>query len=223
MGLFERIGDVLSANLNDLVEKFEDPERMLRQAIREMESAVELARQETARAMADARMVHRSLAEHQAQARDWQGRAEQAVLAGDDDRARRALARQREYDKLVAALNDQAAAADEASQTLRRQLEAMQARLAEARRRLVTHGTRKRAAQVRSRVECALSSGPPDPSAFEQFERLRKKVERLEAEAEALRELDAGPEGVPAPPVEAPPRAGVTEAELAALKERLGK
>src|SRR5437763_754350 len=78
MGLFERIGDILSANLNDMVEKFEDPERMLKQAIREMESAVALARQETARAMADARLVRRSLAEQEGEAREWRGGAERA-------------------------------------------------------------------------------------------------------------------------------------------------
>jgi phage shock protein A len=230
MGLFQRIGDILSANLNELVEKLEDPETMLRQAIGEMESVIAEARQETARAMASAKLVRRGLEEQERLGRDWQQRAEQAVRAGDDGLARTALGRKQEADRLAAALRDQLQAADEASRTLRRQLEAMQAKLAEGRRRLSTHAARKKAADVRARMDAALANPTATPlGVFEKFERLRARVERMEAEADALRELDEGLRRVSGAAVtqaagSAQPESETgVEGELAALKKRLGR
>jgi phage shock protein A len=230
MGLFQRIGAILSANLHELVEKLEDPEAILRQAIREMEIVIEEARQETARAMASATLVRRGLEDQERLGRDWQQRAEQAVRGGDDGLARTALARKQEADRLAAALRDQLQAADEASRTLRRQLEAMQVKLAEARRRLCTYAARKKAADVRARMDAALAHPTATPpGVFEQFERLRARVERMEAEADALRELD---ERLPTMsraattlPGESVHRESETdvEGELAALKKRLGR
>jgi phage shock protein A len=100
---------------------------------------------------------------------------------------------------MAAALGDEVATADEAVGILRRQLEAMEAKLAEAKRRLGTYVARQKAAQVRARYRLAVGTTVLDQGAFEKFDRLREKVERAEAEAEALRELDgagtcAGPE-----------------------------
>jgi phage shock protein A len=221
MGLFQRIGDIISANLNEMVERFEGPELMLKQAVREMESAIEEARLEAAQAMASSKLAHRRLAEQQRQADDGQRRAEQAVRAGDDPLARQALARRGEALRLVAALTDQAAAADEAAQALRRRLAAMQAKRDEARRRLDVYCARARAADLRARVQSALAAGPADPDAFAAFDRLRARVERAEAEAEALRELDETLPTAPRPAA-ARPRPNDVGADLAELKRKLG-
>jgi phage shock protein A len=220
MGLFRRVSDIISANLNDLMERCEDPEKMLRQAVREMEDAIAVARKETAQAMASGKMVAKSLADHERQGRDWQERAEKAVRAGDDGLARKALARRQEYDKMVAALRDEATASEEAGRTLRRQLEAMEAKLAEAKRRLGTYVARQKAAQVRARYRLAAGTAALDRGAFEKFDRLREKVERAEAEAEALRELDG--DGAGAGPEPGPCGDLAVDAELAALKKKLG-
>lgn len=222
MGLFWRVSDIISANLNDMMERYEDPEKMLRQAVREMEEAIAVARKETAQAMASGKLVAKSLADNERQGREWQERAEKAVRAGDDGLARKALARKQEYDKMVAALRDEADVADEAGRTLRRQLEAMEAKLAEAKRRLGTYVARQKAAQVRARYRLAAGTAALDQGAFEKFDRLREKVERAEAEAEALRELDgdgagAGPEPGPCG------GALAVDVELAALKKKLGE
>ena len=221
MGLFGRVGDILSANLNDMVDRFEDPEKMLKQAVREMEAAIVEARRETARAMAAEKLAGKDLADSERQVRDWQRRAEQAVRAGDDALARKALARKQEHDKVSAALRDQATAAAEASGALRRQLEAMQAKLSEATRRLGTLTARNKAAAVRARMEAGVGEVGMNTEAFEKFERLRKKVERVEAETEALQELQTG---LPSARVEAPAggRDESVDAELAELKKKLG-
>ena len=90
--LFQRIGDIIAANLNDLVDRFEDPEVMLKQAIREMETMIESATGGAARAIAGERLLARDLADHERKALRWNGRAEKAVLQGDDDLARQAIA-----------------------------------------------------------------------------------------------------------------------------------
>ena len=93
MGIFQRISDILSANMNELTEKFEDPEKMLKQAIREMEDSIADVTQQTAKAMAHEKTLSRELQRNRAGSEEWQQRAVKAVEAGDDGLARKALAR----------------------------------------------------------------------------------------------------------------------------------
>src|SRR5687767_1735745 len=101
MNVFKRISDIISANLNDMVENYENPEQMLRQAIREMEDAIRNARPDVAKAMANDKSVAKELAANEAQERTWETRAIAAVEAGDDALARKALERKQEYEKVV--------------------------------------------------------------------------------------------------------------------------
>ena len=164
---------------------------MLRQAIREMEEAINTAKPEVAKVMASEKTIAKELASNDAQVTAWTHRAETAVEAGDDDLARKAITRKKEYEKIAAALRDQHEAAGEASQTLRRQLEAMQAKLKDAQRRLGTLTARQKAAQVRAKVAQSQAGLTPelDQDAFNKFDRLARKVEMAEAEAEAFAEL----------------------------------
>ncbi len=107
MGVFKRISDIISANLNDLTEGFEDPEQMLKQAVREMEETIADVTNQTAKAMANETTLSRELERNRSQKQQWQGRAEKAVEEGNDDLARKALSRKNEHEKLVAALEDQ--------------------------------------------------------------------------------------------------------------------
>jgi phage shock protein A len=196
MGLFKRMSDIVSANLNDMAEKYEDPEKMLKQAVREMETSIEEARRDVAKSMASDKLVAKELAENEQKASQWQQRAEAAIEAGDDKLARQAIGRKQEYEKVAAALRDQHLVASESSTTLRRQLEAMQAKLAEAKRQLGTLAARKKAAEVRAKMSLGTPAPDLNHDAFAKFDRMREKVEMAEAEADALRELA----GEPAPP-----------------------
>ncbi len=221
MGVFQRISDIISANFSDLIEEYEDPEKMLKQAIREMEEAIGTARPDVARAMANEKTIAKELASNEAQVAAWAERAEKAVESGDDDLARKALSRKKEYDKIAAALRDQHDAAKEASQTLRRQLEAMQAKLKDAQRRLATLTARQKAAQVRAKVAQAQAGLAPelDQDAFDKFDRLARKVEMAEAEAEAFAELARGECDVDESPESGEQNLDV-EAELMELKKK---
>lgn len=226
MGVFSRISDIISANLNDLTEQFEDPEKMLKQAIREMEESIADTTKQTAKAMANEKTLARELQRNNEEVEQWESRAVTAVEAGDDALARKALQRKREHQSLVAALEDQVASAREGAATLKRQLEGMRAKLAEAKRSLTTLSVRKRAADFRKRVECQAAGLTPevDETAFAKFDRLKAKVEQAEAEAEALAELRAGGK-VCQPTIddEIQEEPGDVAAELAELKRKFRK
>lgn len=223
MGLFARISDIISANFNDMVEKFEDPEKMLRQAIREMETTIDQTREATARTMADERIIQKELDKNRREVTLWTSRAQTAVADNNDDLARKALARKQEHEKLVSALEEQLAAAHQAGETCQRQLKAMQVKLSEANRQLGTLVARKRAADVRAKVTAISSNAMPDVSAFAKFDRLREKVEHAEAHADAMRELisnDSGTTEEILPDSSAQALDVEIEAELAALKQK---
>lgn len=192
MGLFKRISDIISANLGEMAEQFEDPERMLKQAVTEMEQSIRDATNETAKAMAGEKKLVKELAHNESEARQWQARAEKAVESGDDELARKALTRKKEHEQIAVALREQLRAARDASETLRIQLDGMKAKLAEAKRNLATLSARKKAADVRKKFYTTQAEGQNmelDDSAFQKFERMRERVEQAEAEAEALAEL----------------------------------
>jgi phage shock protein A len=192
MGLFRRISDIVSANLNEMTERFEDPEKMLKQAIREMETSIADATEQTAKALASEKILAKEQANNESQARQWQDRAEKAVSAGDDELARKALARKQEHEKLVLAIKDQIGTNQEANLSLRRQLDGMKAKMAEAKRSLATLSARQKAADFRKKLETSAAEvdfSSVQDNAFAKFERLREKVEQTEAEADALAEL----------------------------------
>ncbi len=225
MGVFKRISDIISANLNELTEQFEDPEKMLKQAVREMEASIAEVTGQTAKAMANQKTLARELERNRAQRDQWQDRAEKAVEAGDDDLARKALARKNENHKVVEALQDQLEAAEEASGTLKRQLAGMKAKLAEAKRNLSTLSARKRAADFRKKLDAQAAglTTELDETAFAKFDRLKSKVEQAEAEAEALAELRSEQAGATPEDIEVPNEELDVGAELAELKRKLQK
>ena len=109
MRLIKRVNAILTAQLNDIVDTFEKPERMLKQAIREMEAALESAIESTAKAIAAEKRLRRERSDAQAQAETWHGRAVQLVQKGDDVAARHALARKAEKQKSAETLEPAAA------------------------------------------------------------------------------------------------------------------
>ena len=152
MRLFRRIGDIIAANLNDLVDRFEDPEVMLKQAIREMETMIEDATAAAARAIAGERLLARDLSDHEDKARRWKARAEAAVRDGDDDLARQAIARSLEHQAMFHALAEQQSSAERTAQALRGQIDAMRAKQAEARRKLASLSARRQMGRGRPRT-----------------------------------------------------------------------
>ncbi len=142
-------------------------------------------------------------------------------MADDNDElARKAIVRRQEHEKIAAALEEHLNAAHELSATLRRQLEAMEAKLADAKRRLGGLTARKRAAAMNAKVSVSRPDSTVESEAFAKFDRMREKVELAEAEAEAMRELTGDRPAAKVPGEARCDAADDVEAELAMLKKR---
>jgi phage shock protein A len=189
MGIFSRIFDIFTGNLNALLDRAENPEVMLDQMIREMEDSLARARRYAAVAIAAESRLRRDRDDHRGQVEQWTARAREALAAGREELARKALARKQEHDVLVRSLDEEYAEAVQAAQSARTALEALEARLAEARTKQRILLARHRTAQVRMEVHRHLDVGRVNFTAsatrFDRLvDRLSRRVEELAAEAE---------------------------------------
>src|SRR5262249_45702357 len=155
MGIFSRLSDLIVANINALLDKAENPERMLAQIIREMEEGLGRARQQAATAIALDRRLKRELQQHQQEAFNWKEPPRLALASNREDLVRQALARKIEHDDLAHGLLTQYSSAQETSSQVRAALRALELRLAEARRKQKTLLARHRAAKIQLEVQRA--------------------------------------------------------------------
>ena len=135
MALLERVSTLLRANLNDLIEKAEDPERLLKQIVLDMENQLLQVKTQVAIAIADQHLLDKKRVEHADQAAEWRRKAELAVQKGHDDLARAALERALSHDQLVAGFTEQAADQKQEADNLRQALRKLDQKLNETRAR----------------------------------------------------------------------------------------
>jgi len=133
MSLLDRVSTLLRANLNDLVEKAEDPERMLKQIVLDMENQLMQVKTQVAIAIADQHLLEKKRAEHEQQAGDWRRKAELAVQKGQDDLARAALERALSHDQLVKGFTNQEEDQKHEADSLRQALHKLEQKLSETR------------------------------------------------------------------------------------------
>ena len=217
-GMFERMADILRSNINEVLDRAEDPEKLIRQMIREMEEAVKKATASVGTAVANQKRLERQHDERIAQVEDWQRKAERAVEAGEDELARRALERKT---VLQSAVDELAPAVEESRRTaqqLREQLRELKGKLEEARTRQGTLMARHRAAEACKQLAQSLQGLGDD--AFSSFERFEQRVEESEAQAEAHTEVASDLDDVERR-VRDLDRGASVEQELRCLKQRL--
>ena len=133
MSLLDRVSTLLRANLNDLVEKAEDPERMLKQVVLDMENQLLQVKTQVAIAIADQHLLEKKKAEHEQQAAEWRRKAELAVQKNQDDLARVALERALSQDQLVTGFSSQAEDQKHEADSLRQALHKLEQKLTETR------------------------------------------------------------------------------------------
>ena len=187
--LFKRISDVIAANLNDLVDRVEDPERMIKQLIREMEENIASAREGVIDAVASEKQLAKELDHQRRQAEDWQQRARRAMEAGNETLAREALLRRKEHDGIVANLDASWQSARRSSERLKTQLRALEAKLEEARLKKGSLVARQRAAQAREQMDQVNDRFQTGLNLNQSFGRMADKVGEMEARMEAREEL----------------------------------
>lgn len=191
MGIFGRIGTLLKANINDLVAKAEDPEKILNQLILDMKEQLIEAKKQVAVSIADEKRLKKQLDNELHMAREWEKKAMMAVRAGRDDLAKEALSRKQEHDSLAAEYKGHWEAQKAAADKLRDSLRQLNAKIEEAKRRKNLLIARQKRAEAQKTIQETMS-GLNDTSAFDTFDRMSEKIEQMEAEAEASAELSAG-------------------------------
>ena len=187
--LFKRISDVLTANLNDLVDRVEDPERMIKQLIREMEENVISAREGVIDALASEKQLAKELDSQRRQAEDWYNRARRALETGNEMLAREALLRKKEHDGTVASLQASWESARRTSERLKAQLRALETKLEEARLKKSSLVARQRAAQAREQMDLVSDRFQTGLDLNNSYCRMADKVGEMEARMEARAEV----------------------------------
>src|SRR5437867_5872366 len=222
MGIFERFSTMLKSNLNDLISRAENPEKMLNQLILDMKSSLAKAKQETAAAIADEKKLQADAEGLKKQAEDWERRAMLAVQEGRDDLATQALLRYNEALQGAQQLHETWVKHKADTESLKGQLRQLNDKIEEAKRKKNILVARAKRAEAQQRIQETMS-GMNDKSAFESFDRMAEKIEATERRALAAAELNEEVSGDRlAKQFEALEYKGSSDQQLLELKSKMG-
>ena len=188
MGIFSRLGTLIKSNINDLISRAEDPEKMLNQVLLEMQQQLVDAKKSVAVAIADEKKLHKQYNSELDKAKEWERKAMMAVRAGDDNLARQALVRKQEHETIAQQFQQQWIAQKAAVDKLKDALRLLNNKIEEAKRKKNILIARKKRAEAQKQI-AATMQGLGDTSAFDTFDRMADQINMLEAEAEAGAEL----------------------------------
>jgi phage shock protein A len=190
MAILERVGTLVRANLNDLIDRAEDPEKMIKQVILDMENQLLQVKTQVAISMADHHLLQKKQAEQADKAAEWMRKAELAVDKGQDDLARAALERYQSFTKMAEGYTQQVTDQKQQVDTLRRALEQLEQKLIEARQKsdvLIAQHRRARALERASDAQLVMTGTGPAAG----FDRMERKVMHTEAVSQAKSQLVA--------------------------------
>ncbi|HEY1556306.1 MAG TPA: PspA/IM30 family protein [Kofleriaceae bacterium] len=188
MGIFSRLGTLIKSNINDLITKAEDPEKMLSQVLMEMQQQLVEAKKAVAVAIADEKKLQKQYTAETDKSKEWERKAMVAVRAGDDNLARQALARKQEHETIAQQFQQQWIAQKQAVEKLKDALRLLNNKIEEAKRKKNILIARKKRAEAQQQIANTMQ-GLGDTSAFDTFDRMAERIQLMEAEAEAGAEL----------------------------------
>jgi phage shock protein A len=188
MGLFSRLGTLIKSNLNDIISRAEDPEKMLNQVLLDMQQQLVEAKKAVAVAIADEKKLQKQHTLELDKAKEWERKAMVAVRAGDDTLARQALLRKQEHETISTQFQQQWVQQKAAVEKLKDALRLLANKIEEAKRKKNILVARKKRAEAQRQIASTMQ-GLGDTSAFDTFERMADQINLLEAEAEAGAEL----------------------------------
>ncbi len=224
MGIFKRMNDVIRSNLNSMLDKAEDPEKLIGQTIQDMEDELKRARRELVSTLGTSKRLDKKAEEAEAEVSSWENKAVLALKAGDDALAREALKRKLKAQQSVEDVKRQAAEQATAADRMKDTLEQIERKIEDFKARKSSL-----AAQVRrSREAPSTEAGGSKygSSAFDELDRMAGTIDQLDSEVEAANALDDGPNKADLDAkfrqLEKGSKGGVVEDELAALKKKLG-
>jgi phage shock protein A len=184
----DRMSTVIKSNLNYLINKAEDPEKMLDQILIQMRQQLIEAKREVAVAIADEKRLGTQLEAELEQVREWERRATMAVQKGEDDLAREALRRKADHEQIAIGYKKQWDAQKTSTDNLKNALRALSEKIEEAARKKNLLIARQKRAEAQKHIH-EVMTGLSDTSAFESFDRMATRVEQLEAQANAAVEI----------------------------------
>ncbi|VVT22752.1 regulatory protein for phage-shock-protein operon [Sphingomonas sp. EC-HK361] len=219
MGIFSRTRDIVAANMAELLDKAEDPAKMIRMIILEMEETLVEVRASAARTIADQKEMRRHVSKLDQLQESWTEKAELALSKGREDLAKAALVEKQKAADMIDQLSAEISVLDDALRASEEDIAKLQAKLREARNKQNGISTRLESANNRVKLR-EMWNGPKTHEAFSRFDVLERRVDAAEGRAEALG-LGAPPKTLEEELAELKASDKV-DAELAALKARLG-
>jgi len=184
MGIFSRFTDIVNSNINALLDKAEDPEKMVRIIIQEMEDTLVEVRSASAKTLANKKEIVNQIAKYESDASDWEAKAELALSKDREDLARAALQEKKKSAEAAEALSKELAIVDEQISKLQDEIGQLQEKLADAKSRQKAIIMRQKTASSRLEVKKTLDSTKVD-NAMGRFEQYERKIDDLESQVEA--------------------------------------
>ena len=222
MGIFDRFSTLVRSNINDLISRAENPEKMLNQLIGDMKGQLAKAKQQVASSIADEKKLQADAESMKKQADDWERRAMLAVQENRDDLAKQALMRYNEAMQGAQTLHETWVRHKAETENLKGSLRQLNDKIEEAKRKKNILVARARRAEAQQRIQETMS-GMSDKSAFESFERMTEKIEHQERKAIAAAEIQNEFEGDQlAQQFQALEYKGAPDQQLLELKSRMG-
>lgn len=218
MGLLDRAWRLIRANFSDAVSRAEDPEKVLEQALADMQANLIQLRQSVAQAIATQKRTERQSAQAKTMAQEWYNRAELAMQKGEEDLARQALTRRQSYLESAHTMDTQLAQQQDVVAKLKENMRKLEAKITEAKTKKDLYIARARSAEASQRIQEML--GETGDTGMAAFSRMEDRVLELEAQSEALEELSRDPLESQFAALEQSAENAVDD-EMAALRQRL--
>ena len=219
MSIFNRIRDLLSANVNSMLDSAEDPEKMAEEYLRQLNNELYEAKTNVASAMADATKLNTRETQYTVETEQWGNKAEAALRAGNEELAKAALARKVQASKLAAQYKEQSDAQDQQVEALQQALVQLETRISETKSKKELIVAKKNRAQTQEAIQRA-ARGIGNANAMDKLDQLEERVDDRLAKANAMSKLEGDTLENKFRDLE---RDSEVDSELAELKKKLGQ
>lgn len=221
MGIFSRMTDIINSNITSLLDKAEDPKKMIRMMIQEMEETLVEVRSSTARVIAERKTTGRRLERIKEEAQEWENKAMLAISKGREDLARAALAEKQSLEKDIAATDSELIQLDDHLHQLDEEITQLQSKLNDAKAKQKAMLLRQSSVENRLKVKRQTQRANLD-EAFEKFERFERRMDNLEGQLESM-DMGSQPPTDLKSEIDALAENDSINDELAKLKEKMNK